>query len=121
VCRERYYQPVTIKLTMDIKSLKEIVNSEAPDKEAQIIKLLASDENALPIMLEILQEERQAKEELITDMNLQLSRAHIYIEERVENETESKGSFNKEFITDEIAKFYFKYKSLVTHCFNRFN
>jgi len=108
---------------MNIKSLKDIVNSETPDslKYLKIIQLLASDENALSDMIKILDEERRIKKELIMDMNLELSRAHIYIDLRQENKSEAKESFNKNFIIDEIAKFYFKYKSMVKHCFNRFN
>lgn len=42
---------------MDIKSLKEIINSDIPDniKEMQVIRFLAGDENALPEMMKILQ------------------------------------------------------------------
>ena len=108
---------------MDIKSLKEIVNSDLPDnyKEIQIINLLANDEKIIPEIMKILEQERKNKKELITDMNLELSRAHIYIDMRDENKKEGKESFNKNFVIDEIAKFYIKYKGMISHCFNRFN
>lgn len=108
---------------MNIQSIKEIVNSNISDdmKEDLIISVLASDESVIPTMLKILQEERNKKKELIIDMNLELSRAHIYIYDRPETKTEAKQAFNKSFIMDEIAKFYIKYKGVITHCFNRFN
>ncbi len=108
---------------MDIKTLKEIINSDLPDnfKEDLIIESLSQDESAIPVILKILNKERIAKKELILDMNLELSRAHIYIESRPESKRDIKQSFNKEFILDEIGKFYAKYKSIVSHCFNRFN
>ncbi len=107
---------------MDIKTLKEIVNSDASNelKEKLIINCLASDENAISNVLKILHEERKNKSELIRDMNAELSRAHIYIEINKEDKTE-KTTFNKDFIMEVIKKFYTKYKHVVTHCFNRFN
>lgn len=109
--------------TMDLKQLKEITNSEVPDniKEQLIISLLAIDENVIPSILNILKQERINKNELIIDMNLELSRAHCYIDMRPESKDENKERFNKNFVVDEIAKFYFKYKGMVSHCFNRFN
>jgi hypothetical protein len=64
--------------------------------------------------------ERTNKKELITDMNLELSRAHIYIDMRPETKVEGQDCFNKGFVLDEIAKFYLRYKGSITHCFNRF-
>lgn len=108
---------------MDIDKIKEIVNSDSSVllKESQLIEHLSSDKNCIPTLLRILERERSNNKELITDMNLELSRAHIYIDMRAESKSENKESFNKGFVLDEIAKFYFKYKQVVTHCFNRFN
>ena len=108
---------------MDIDIIKDIVNSDSPNhlKENQLLFHLAKSESCIPTLLRILDRERSSNKELITDMNLELSRAHIYIDMMRESKEDSKGSFNKGFILDEIAKFYFKYKQVVTHCFNRFN
>ena len=108
---------------MDIKTIKSIANSEQPNdvKEMLIIRVLATDKNVIPMIMDILQAERKSQKELIQDLNLELSRAHIYIDMRPESKKESKESFDKGFLLDEIAKFYIKYKGKVTHCFNRFN
>ncbi len=113
---------------MDLDLLKQIVNSSLPDevKEHKIIGVLAADENALPEMMKVLESERRVKRELITDMNVELSRAHVFIDLKIiENLPKHKNGhsegFTKGFVMDEIEKFYTKYKSLVTHCFNRFN
>lgn len=107
---------------MDIKRLKEIVNSSFPDEvvRVKILDLLSEDESLLPTMLDLLKRERKSKRELISDMNLELSRAHIYIELYPENKKQSKENFNKSFVIEEIGKFYNKYKGVIIHCFNRF-
>ncbi len=108
---------------MDIEKIKQIVSSQISEdfKSQAIIEVLSRDEKVIPLMMDILKSERKSKDELIADMNLELSRAHIYIDMRPEVKSESKDSFNKSFINDEIAKFYIKYKSIIAHCFNRFN
>ena len=108
---------------MDLKTIKEIVNSGAKDEiqEALIINTLANDEKVIPMILEILSSERKENKDLIMDINLELSRAHIYIDMRPESKAENKDCFNKGFIMDEIAKFYIKNKGKILHCFNRFN
>ena len=107
---------------MDLKSITTIVNSNNSEevKRYLIINVLAMDENVIPEILEILARERKVKDELITDFNLELSRAHIYIDERPESKLEAKQNFNKTFITDAIGKFYYKYKKQVNHLYNRF-
>lgn len=108
---------------MNINRIKEIVNAELlPDdiKRSGIIAVLADDKEAIHDVLYILDVERRKAKELILDMNLELSRAHIYIDERPEAPKESKQSFNKGFILDEISKFYIRYKGVISHCFNRF-
>jgi hypothetical protein len=108
---------------MDIKLIKKIVTSNLPDKikESQIIELLANDEDTIPMILKILEQERKLKTELVQDLNLELSRAHIYIEIQPENKEEEKERFNKKFVIGEISNFYAKYKGIISHCFNRFN
>ncbi len=108
---------------MNLKEIKEVINSSIPDKQKKecIIGILAKDEKLIPTLMIFLSVERQNKAELIDDMNLELSRAHIYIDERPPIKNESKAAFNKNFVIDKISEFYIKYKSVVTHCFNRFN
>lgn len=105
---------------MDLKTIKDIVNGNFDDHvtERFILNELSKDEDVIPKMLDILKMERETKKEVLTDINLELSRAHLYIE-MAEIKKESK-QFTKSFVLDEIAAFYVKYKGHVTHCFNRF-
>ena len=107
---------------MNLDEIKEIINSDLPDeiKESQLIESIANDENAVPNIMLMLAFERKTNKNLLMDMNLELSRAHIYIDMKPEGKQETKDSFNKAFIMDEIAKFYIKYKGKIVHCFNRF-
>lgn len=108
---------------MKIDQIKAIVNNNLfPDsaKRSMIIKIIAADENAIPDILQILNEERADKKQMMLDMNLELSRTHIYVDEYTESAKMEKGTFNKGFILDNISKFYLKYEGKITHCFNRF-
>lgn len=108
---------------MNVSIIKEIVNNKMmPDdvKQLLIIGVLADDENVIPDILDVLDKERKNRKELITDMNLELSRAHIYIDEYTESAKMEKARFNKGFILDNISKFYIKYTGKIIHCFNRF-
>jgi len=108
---------------MNVKEIQEIVNSPilpTQTKESLIINSLAEDKNVATDIIKILSREREVNQGLISDMNLELSRAHTYIDRRSELKPESKENFNKSFVLDKIAAFYIKHKGLVTHCFNRF-
>lgn len=80
-----------------------------------IIKSLSEDENVIPNILKILNSERKHNNDLIMDMNLELSRAHIYIEMHKENTKEIKNGFDKAFVINNISEFYNKYKGKVIH------
>lgn len=99
---------------MNLKLITEIISSpalEQEQKENLILLEIAKNERALPYVLEILAAERRDRRELISDMNMELSRAHTIIRD--------KKFFRKmqEFVDDEIIKFYQKYKAVVGHCF----
>jgi len=106
---------------MDIELFKKIIDSDLPQdlKEKHIIIILSKDKNVIPEMLKILGAERDLSEELIVNMNLELSRAQVYISERPEPKDEAKLSFNKNFIVHAINQFYIKYSSYVNHCFKK--
>ena len=96
---------------MDLKRIKEIVNSGHPLWDELLIIELASDENVFNDMMKILSTERKNKKTLISDMNLELSRADIHLRHpKLLKE-------NHEFIVEEIDKFYDKYEGKVGHCF----
>ena len=80
------------------------------DQEHLIIQTLAKDEKVIPIIMDILAAERSLKKEVITEMNMQLSRADIGLD--------NPEVINKDdFIQKEIKDFYAKYKDSVGHCF----
>ncbi len=108
---------------MNLKKLEEIISSPFPDelKERMIIDCLAKDEKVIPTIMKILDAERYSKNELLIDMNLELSRADSYLRMSPEHKKELESSFNIEFIRSKIAEFYIKYKSMVRHCFERTN
>lgn len=106
---------------MDIKSIKQIVNSDLPInyQEKSILSILAKDKKVIPYIMEILEDERKQTKELILDTNLELSRALITLSA---NPSGAKGKkLMKEqvdFVVDEIKKHYLKWKDYIKCCFN---
>lgn len=104
---------------MDLKSIQEIVNSNqlvAEQKEALIINILASDEKVIPLMMQILGAERRENNELISDQNLELSRALIMIQDP--NLGKRKQILDAEFVIGEIKNHYLKWAHKIKCCFN---
>lgn len=64
---------------MDIKNIKQIVNSDLPIdyQEKAILSVLANDKKVIPYIMEILENERKQNKELLLDTNMELSRALI--------------------------------------------
>ena len=96
---------------MNVEELKSIINSGLPDDvvKSKIINSIAKDENVIPVVMRILERERQFKKEIHNEMNVILSKAHIGLDDK---------KFNKgNFIQKEIIDFYTKYKGYVGHCF----
>lgn len=105
---------------MNLSAIKKVLDSKLLPKEAKekaIIAILATDREVIPRILSILNEERKGNRELISNMNLELSRAHVFIDQ----EGKKVGNLTKNVVSDMIAKFYIENKERVTHCFNRFN
>lgn len=97
---------------MNLDKIKLIVDADYlsyENKEFQIIECLSKDENVIPLMLKILEREREFKEDCLLDMNYLLSKADVGLDNK---------KFNKgNFIQKEIYDFYLKYKGFVGHCF----
>lgn len=116
---------------MDLEKIKEIVNSNsfAGVKEQLILSVIAADKNSLPTILSIMDMERKQKNELISEMNLELSRANVHIQNPTllsgsGNDSKSKISQERKamsaklFILTNISKFYQKWSHTIGHCFN---
>ncbi len=89
-------------------------------KQAQIIGVIAEDEQALPIVMQILAQERKTNKQLISDMNLVLSQTDIYIRAMPEPTKANPGKLvgiTKAYLAQKIATLYEKYKTRVTHIF----
>ncbi len=104
---------------MDIKSIKQIVNSDLPTdyQEKAILSIIADDKKAIPYIMEILDNERKQTKELLLDTNVELSRALIVL-----NDDNLK--YNKKVVADpkwvvgEIKKHYLKWKDYIKCTFN---
>lgn len=104
---------------MDIKKISDIVNSNLPDnfKSAKIYEVLAEDEHAVPIIMRILNQERSKQKELVSDLNVELSRMSAYANQKKRKLTGSDG-FSKEFVFGEMWKMYDKWAGRISHTFN---
>ena len=118
-----YYINKLKAIVMNLDIIKDICNSHFPKDimRINILKVIANDKDAIKDILKIIDIKHKQDNELIKDMNLELSRAHIYIDGRPESKIESKQGFTKAFVIDKISEFYIKYKNRISHCFNRFN
>lgn len=98
---------------MNLKEIKEVIESGLPQEyqESQILKIISKDQNAFNTIIRLLQYERDRNKSLIEDMNLELSRADVCIDEKFAL------IVDKSFVLDEIGKFYNKYKGIIGHCF----
>lgn len=92
---------------MDIKKIEEILQTSYTKEDARqrILEEVANDENAIPDILAILGSERAKNRKVITEMNMQLSRALLYVQFPEVCE--------KEFIIQEGTQFYEKHKGSV--------
>lgn len=95
---------------MNLKRISEILASPMSDKQKEftILDEMSKDKNVLIYILTMLSGERNRSKELISDMNLLLSKADTMIKHPSLNEDE--------FIQKEIAEFYRK-NGQVSHCF----
>jgi len=99
---------------MDIKSIKQIVNSGLPDdyQEKAILSILADDKKVIPHIMEILDNERKQSKELILDTNAELSRALLVLND--ENlRTNKKVVAEPKWVVGEIKKHYLKWEDYI--------
>lgn len=99
---------------MNVKKIKEVVNLDIPDeqKERYIISIIADDKKVIPTILEILNDEREKRENLILDSNVELSRALIVLND--DNLKYGKKIIAEpKWVVGEIIKHYQKWKDYV--------
>ena len=99
---------------MDIKRIKQIVNSDLSTdyQEKAILSILADDKKVIPYIMEILDHERKQNKELILDSNAELSRALLVL-----NDDNLKYNKNvvaePKWVVGEIKKHYIKWKDYI--------
>ena len=99
---------------MNIKKITEIINLNISDevKENYILSIIADDKKVIPTILNILNNEREKREELILDTNMELSRVLIVL--RDEHLKFTKGIIAEpNWIVGEIIKYYQKWKDTI--------
>lgn len=99
---------------MNIEAIKEVVeNNNYPDKikENIILRIIADDRRAVPMILQMLDSEREDKENLIRESNSELSRALITLEDP--NLGKKRPIVELSFVTGEIRKHYLKWKNKI--------
>lgn len=90
---------------MNLKKLKEILDFtliSEEEKEGLIIQCLAADEKVIPIVMKILDTERNMKKEIIMDMNELISKS----EAALDSPNLNKGGF----IQKQINSFFERHK-----------
>ncbi len=97
---------------MNLNKIKDIIEMplvSQDSKEFLIIDEISKSENVIPTILRILNAERERKSELVSTMNLLLSKADVGLKDP---------KFNHEgFMQKEIYEFY--ETSEVNHCFKQ--
>lgn len=95
---------------MDITSIKNVVNSNLPldYQEKAILSIIAKDKQAIPYIMEILDNERKINKELISDSNAELSRALVVLSDK--NLKSNKNIIaDPKWVVGEIKKHYLRW------------
>lgn len=100
---------------MNIQQIQQIVNSSLPDnaKRLCIITVIANDEQAIPDILEMLNNERETNKELILESNAELSRALITLQDPNLGKKNPKPYIELSFVIGEIKKHYLKWQNKI--------
>lgn len=100
---------------MDIRKLSEVINNpflEDNIKEKMIINVLSEDPNVLLTLLGLISSERKYNKEIISDLNLEVSRYQVHINDK------SLLKKNLSFLNEETKKLYDKWKDFISPLFN---
>ena len=102
------------QISMNVEKIKQIVNADISEeqKEIMIINVISEDKKVIPIILDILQSERERNSEMILDYNMELSRALIVLKDK--NLKYDKNIIaDPKWVTGEIIKHYQKWKDYI--------
>lgn len=104
---------------MDLLKIKGILSLHNLDDDAKsklILGVIARDKNAIPYMLELLSIERQKNEELISDFNLELSRASVVLNDS-NLRANKKVIIQPKKVVEMIKAHYNKWRDCIECCF----
>lgn len=105
---------------MNIEKITKIVTAchiSDESKRRLILAEIATDEKALPDILEILAQERANGKELIQDLNLELSRMSAYAAQPKRKIKGGEG-FTGDFVFGKMWEMYAKWGGRIGHLFN---
>lgn len=95
---------------MTYKELTEILQEQSEDIGIHYMcKFLANKSEAIPIILKILENERELKKELLLDTNVELGRLYVM---------SSNKEMDLEYALSCVRKYYYKWKDYISCCFN---
>lgn len=103
------------KFKMDLKLIKETLEQSYlsdEDKIKIILTIIARDQNAIPYLLNIIDIERITNRNIISDLNLEVSRYHIHMRDPKLLKQ------NKKFLNEETKTLYEKWKDFIQPLFN---
>lgn len=101
---------------MDIRAIKTILEIEEWDDELKkkaILNVIASDDKSVTLLSEIIQMRFERDQDLINELNLNLSRAATFIHGNSQAE--------RSFVMDRLESFYSNHRKRLKDCFNLFN
>lgn len=105
---------------MNLEQIKEILSNDSIvefQKEYMILKQVVKNKKDRNALFEMINNVIEEQEELITDSNMELSRALIVLKDK-NLKTTKKVIVDPKWVADEILKHYDKWKHLVRNNFS---
>lgn len=102
---------------MNLNEIKLILDRPIADdyKEHLIINSLAKDESVISLVLQMISEEREVKERLIIESNMELSRALVALDDK--GLGTDKAVISLHYVIGEIKNHYRKWADRINCCF----
>lgn len=102
---------------MNIPQIKAIIELDILDsvKRNLILSVIATDKEAIPYILSILNNERETNEKLLLDTNLELSRALVLIEDPKVQKLKTR--IEPKFVREKIHEHYLNWRDRIRCCF----
>ena len=102
-----------------IKQIKKVLDLGMPPEVQfdKILRIIGKHPNSINSILQMLQNEREENNELITDLNLEVGRLDIMVSDpSIGGDTDEE---RKKFRNENIRELYSKWSHRVNHCFRK--